>query len=140
MMQKKDTTDINAMMEIQFCIEINAGSLTILILSILNELASNLIGNHDFLSFSKYRQELKNTCCEIFESRWVVENNMIIFKISGNRFLHHMIRYLVGTMVGVCQGRISKKEFKLLLNNPKKGCPNFKSTTPGSFLEKIKYD
>ena len=32
MMQKKDTTDINAMMEIQFCIEINAGSLTILIL------------------------------------------------------------------------------------------------------------
>ena len=25
----------------------------------LNKLASNLIGNHDFLSFSKYRKELK---------------------------------------------------------------------------------
>ena len=107
---------------------------------ILNELASNLIGNHDFLSFSKYRQELKNTCCEIFESRWVVENNMIIFKISGNRFLHHMIRYLVGTMVGVCQGRISNKEFKLLLDNPKKDVQILKAPPQGLFLEKIKYD
>ena len=52
MMQKKDTTDINAMMEIQFCIEINAGSLNNIKIVILNELASNLIGNHDFLSFS----------------------------------------------------------------------------------------
>ena len=102
---------------------------------ILNELASNLIGNHDFLSFSKYRKELKNTCCEIFESKWLVENNMIIFKISGNRFLHHMVRYLVGSMVGVCQGRMSNKEFKLLLNNPKKDVRILKAPPQGLFLE-----
>ena len=69
-----------------------------------------------------------------------VENNIIIFKINGNRFLHHMIRYLVGTMVGVCQGRISNKEFKLLLINPKKDVQILKAPPQGLFLEKIKYD
>ena len=87
-----------------------------------------------------YKRQLKNTFCEIFESKWLVENNMIIFKISGNRFLHHMIRYLVGTMVGVCQGRISNKEFKLLLNNPKKDVQILKAPPEGLFLEKIEYD
>jgi len=51
-----------------------------------------------------------------------------------------MIRYLVGTMVGVCQGRISNKEFKLLLNNPKKDVQILKAPPQGLFLEKIKYD
>ena len=106
----------------------------------LNELASYLVGNHDFLSFCKYREEMENTYCEIFESKWLVENNMIIFKISANRFLHHMIRYLVGTMVGVCQGRISAKEFKLLLYYPKKNVQILKAPPQGLFLEKINYE
>ena len=106
----------------------------------LNEIASYLIGNHDFLSFCKYRKELENTVCEIFESRWLVENNMIIYKISANRFLHHMIRYLVGTMVGVCQGRISSKYFKSLLKNPRKDVQILKAPPQGLFLEKIKYE
>ena len=106
----------------------------------LNELASYLVGCHDFLSFCKYREEMENTYCEIFESKWLVENNMIIFKISANRFLHHMIRYLVGTMVGVNQGRLSAKEFKLLLDNPKKNVQILKAPPQGLFLEKIDYE
>ena len=106
----------------------------------LNELASLLIGNHDFLSFCKYSEEVKNTSCKIFESKWLVENNMIVYKISANRFLHHMIRYLVGTMVGVCQGRISAKDFELLLNNPKKDVQILKAPPQGLFLEKIYYE
>ena len=106
----------------------------------LNELASTLVGNHDFLSFCKYRKEMENTFCEIFDSKWLVENNMTIFVISANRFLHHMIRFLVGTMVGVSQGRLSAKEFKLLLDNPKKNVQILKAPPQGLFLEKIDYE
>ncbi len=105
----------------------------------LNRLAGQLIGNQDFLSFSKYRKEMKNTICEVFHSEWSFEDNMFIFRISANRFLHHMIRYLVGTMIAVCDQRFTELEFQLLLNNPKKNVRIFKAPPQGLILEKINY-
>jgi len=105
----------------------------------LNNLSEQLIGTHDFLSFCKYRAELINTVCEIFHSRWSFEDNMIIFKISANRFLHHMIRYLVGTMVAVYNGRFKEHEFLSLLKNPRKNVKIFKAPPQGLILEKIDY-
>jgi tRNA pseudouridine38-40 synthase len=105
----------------------------------LNQLSGYLIGTHDFLSFCKYREELKNTVCEIFESQWSFENNICTFKISANRFLHHMIRYLVGTMVAVCDQRFSEFDFQTLLDNPRKNVQIFKAPPQGLILEKILY-
>ena len=83
---------------------------------------------------------LKSTNCSVLYSHWSCEERMITFKIEANRFLHHMIRYLVGTMIGVCQGRISAKEFKLLINYPKKNVQILKAPPQGLLLEKIRYD
>mgnify|MGYP001172126269 FL=1 len=106
----------------------------------LNDVASQLIGVHDFLSFCKYREEMKDTRCEVFDSQWLIDHNMIIFRISANRFLHHMIRYLVGTMIAVCDGRLTKKDFSLLLNKPKKNVRIFKAPPQGLIFEKVIYD
>ena len=106
----------------------------------LNDIASQLIGVHDFLSFCKYRVEMKDTRCEVFDSQWLIDHNMIIFRISANRFLHHMIRYLVGTMIAVCDGRFTKKDFQLLLNKPKKNVRIFKAPPQGLIFEKVIYD
>ncbi len=105
----------------------------------LNHLAGQLIGNKDFLSFSKYREEMKDTMCEVFDSKWSFEDNMFIFRISANRFLHHMIRYLVGTMIAVCNQRFTELEFQSLLNNPRKNVRIFKAPPQGLILEKINY-
>ena len=35
----------------------------------------------------------------------------IPFHIQANRYLHHMIRYIVGSMIGVYEKRMSKKDF-----------------------------
>jgi len=106
----------------------------------LNDLSKYIIGNHDFLSFSKYRKELKNTKCTIYQSNWSCNQEMIVFKINANRYLHHMIRYLVGSMVGVYHNRMTKKEFLLLLNKPRKNVKIFKAPPIGLILEKIDYE
>jgi len=106
----------------------------------LNEFANLIEGSFDFLSFSKINKELKNTICDIYESKWYKSENMLIFNVCGNRFLHHMVRYLVGTMVAGVQGKISLDYFRDLLNNPQKNVKIFKAPPEGLILVKIDYD
>ena len=105
----------------------------------LNIFANQLIGTHDFLSFSKFNKDQKNTDCIVFESKWVSNEKMLTYKIGANRFLHHMIRYLVGTMVALYQKRFSEKEFLSLLKEPRKQVKIVKAPPQGLILEKINY-
>ena len=106
----------------------------------LNSLAKKIIGTHDFLSFSKYNPDISSTKCKIYDSKWILNKDMVTFSIVSNRFLHHMIRYLVGTMIAVSEGRISKKSFNFLLANPRKNVRIFKAPSQGLILNKIDYE
>lgn len=106
----------------------------------LNACAELLIGEHDFESFCKVNPELKGTRCTIYHSLWRKEENMLTFFISGNRFLHHMVRYLVGTMVAVSQNRLTIDSFKKLLNEPDKNAHVFRAPPQGLILEKVDYE
>lgn len=108
--------------------------------SLLDVFAKKIIGTHDFLSFSKLNKQLKNTVCDIYASKWFTSENMLIFNVCGNRFLHHMVRYLVGTMVAGAQGKVSLEYFEDLLINPQKNVKIFKAPPEGLILDKIDYD
>ena len=106
----------------------------------LNSLSQNLLGNLDFLSFSKFRKDLKNTKCNIFSAYWKKDKNMYTFHVKANRYLHHMIRYIVGSMIGVYQNRMSREEFLLLIQKPRKSVHIFKAPPQGLILNKVNYD
>ena len=106
----------------------------------LDIFANKITGTHDFLSFSKLNKQLENTECSIYESKWFKSENMLIFNISGNRFLHHMVRYLVGTMVAGAQCKLSLDYFNDLLINPQKNVKIFKAPPEGLILIGIDYD
>ena len=108
--------------------------------STLNRFSQKIMGEHDFLSFSKLNKQLDNTKCNIYQSEWIENDNMLIFNVCGNRFLHHMVRYLVGTMVAGSQGKISLDYFEDLLNNPQKNVKMFKAPPEGLMLIGIDYD
>ena len=105
--------------------------------------ASKLIeGEHDFLSFSKFSGK-ENNRCKIFSSKWLFDDKneqKLSYIIHGNRFLHHMVRYLVGTMIAVGQNKISIDDFLNLLNNPKKDARIFKAPSKGLILKEIFYE
>ena len=108
--------------------------------TILKDLETELLGKHDFLSFSKFDIEKKNTICEIFQSKWRLKDEKLFYIIEGNRFLHHMVRYLVGTMIGCMQGKIAKKDFLSLLDNPIKNARLLKAPAHGLILNRIFYE
>ena len=109
-------------------------------IKILNKLAELIIGEHDFLSFSKYNPEIKNTRSMIYYSKWHMEEEFLSYKVSANRFLHHMIRYLVGVMVAVSEKRSSVKDFKTLLHEPQKNVQIHRAPARGLQLLEVEYD
>ena len=109
-------------------------------IKILNKLAEFIIGEHDFLSFSKYNPEIKNTRSTIYHSKWHKEEQFLSYTICANRFLHHMIRYLVGVMVAVSEERFSIKHFKTLLHEPQKNVQIHRAPACGLQLLEVEYD
>ncbi|HVZ77131.1 MAG TPA: tRNA pseudouridine(38-40) synthase TruA [Gemmatimonadaceae bacterium] len=54
--------------------------------------------------------------CRVLLARWRDRPGGLVFEIEANRFLHHMVRFLVGTMVDVGTGRRDAEEFRALLH------------------------
>jgi tRNA pseudouridine38-40 synthase len=75
-------------------------------LTLLQRGAALLPGDHSFKAFAKVGQESRGDRCHVQASEWVPwEEVGVAFQITANRFLHHMVRYLVGTMVDVARDR-----------------------------------
>lgn len=81
----------------------------------MNEAAALLIGKHDFKSFSKVHTQVNNFFCEVFEATWTHADGKLVFSIKANRFLRNMVRAIVGTLIEVGRGKLSKTDLLNIL-------------------------
>jgi len=108
--------------------------------SVLHEAAGVLLGDHSFLAFAKAGQEERGDRCLIHRSRWVAwEGIGLAYHVSANRFLHHMVRYLVGTMVDAARGRRPVGDLLRLLESPQGLETSPPSPPQGLYLTHVAY-
>ena len=107
---------------------------------LLHQAAAILLTYTDFTSFSKKHTQVNNFNCNIFISRWIEENDCLVFNVKSNRFLRGMVRALVATMLKVGRGQITIEQFKNIIES--KDCANAFFDTPahGLFLVKVDYE
>jgi len=86
---------------------------------LLDAAAAELTGEHDFRAFSAVGQRKPHYRCRVVVSRWDRRPNAegFIFTIEADRFLHRMVRFLVGTMVDVARGRRPPADMGRLLRS-----------------------
>ena len=106
---------------------------------LLSRCAEALPGSHSFTSFCVASSAGKGTVCRILEARWRRRGTEFHFDIRGNRFVHGMVRSLVGTMVAVASGRMTVEDFKLLLLRPARGRSAPPAPAHGLTLVKVAY-
>ena len=77
--------------------------------------AANLfVGTHDFSAFCGNRNFKKSTVRSV-ESFEIVQNgNEVVFTVTGNGFLQHMVRIMVGTLLEVGKGTRSAESISQL--------------------------
>jgi tRNA pseudouridine38-40 synthase len=81
----------------------------------LQECAAALPGRHDFTAFTPSETEHTHFRCDVALAEWRQHGEMLEFWIEADKFLRHMNRALVGTMLDVAGGRRTVDEFTALL-------------------------
>ncbi|HEY7233866.1 MAG TPA: tRNA pseudouridine(38-40) synthase TruA [Gemmatimonadaceae bacterium] len=79
--------------------------------------ASMLEGDHCFRAFAVLGTAPAHDDhrCIVHVARWRDRPGGLVFEIEANRFLHHMVRFLVGTMIDVASGQRPLGDFAALL-------------------------
>jgi tRNA pseudouridine38-40 synthase len=129
-------------------------------LATLQQAATHILGTHDFTSFAAVdpdlttRAELTDTdppstpysllptpCLRtIHHSTWRQQEDLLIYRITGNGFLHHMVRNLVGTFVEAAAGRISADEIPKILAACNRSAAGPTAPASGLFLVEVEYE
>jgi tRNA pseudouridine38-40 synthase len=79
----------------------------------MRDAAGLVLGEHDFTSFAAVDPERgkqddeKDNQRTIFSSEWRREGDLLVYRASGDGFLHHMVRNLVGTFLLVGKGSLT---------------------------------
>lgn len=104
--------------------------------------AANLIrGENCFRGFAVRgtAPESDDHRCNVLDARWTERDAGLAFFIKANRFLHHMVRFLVGTMLDVAAGRRSITDIEVLLNALDNQSVSPPAPAHGLYLEKVEY-
>ena len=75
------------------------------------------LGKHDFTSFCKYNPDVKSTFCDIKTFGFHRDNEDLIFEINADRFLHNMVRRLVGTVLNISRFKENPNIIAELIEN-----------------------
>lgn len=109
--------------------------------ALLQAIPPLLLGEHQFLAFA-----VRGTApatddhrCTVHEARWSERPGGWIFEIAANRFLHHMVRFLVGTSLDVASGRRPLADIPRLLQSPDNREVSPPAPPHALYLERVEY-
>jgi tRNA pseudouridine38-40 synthase len=123
-------------------------------LALLQRAAGEVVGEHDFMSLaasdpdcstrgedgSPADVEGKSTIRTIFTSAWEEPSEeMLVYRVRGNGFLHHMVRNLVGTMIEIARGQFPADAMPRILEARARSAAGPTAPARGLFLHSVEY-
>jgi len=122
--------------------------------------AGAVVGEHDFTSFAAVDPErVERMMAEadeneranatvalaptnvrrVFSSMWHRDLDELIYTIRGNGFLHHMVRNLVGTLILVGKGTLTRQDFERILTARNRSAAGPTAPPTGLSLVNVEY-
>lgn len=101
--------------------------------------AALIAGTHDFSGFCVLRSRKADNRCAIKQAAWRRSGRRLYFQITGDRFLHHMVRFLVGAQIEVALGKLTPEQFRQIIEHPESRRAKFPAPPDGLYLERVKF-
>lgn len=118
---------------------------------LLQQAANQFLGEHDFISFaasdpdltSRTIDVLPTTVRRVFFSNWeereTDDGDLLVYRIRGNGFLHHMVRNIVGTMLDAARGQLLPSDIPAILAARSRSAAGPTAPACGLFLHSVEY-
>jgi tRNA pseudouridine38-40 synthase len=124
---------------------------------ILQQTAQDVLGEHDFISLAATDPDLtsradadlddtlprpapRSTIRTISSSAWTEHpDDLLIYRVRGNGFLHHMVRNLVGTMLEIARGQFPADSMPAILATRSRSAAGPTASASGLFLHSVEY-
>jgi tRNA pseudouridine38-40 synthase len=101
--------------------------------------AANLLGEHDFSSFTPVTNDA-NKVCRVLDLSVVREGAQIGIDVEATRFVHHMVRAIAGTLMEVGRGRMDPEQVGELLRKKDRRLAGPTAPAHGLTLLHVRYD
>jgi len=107
----------------------------------MREATPDLLGTHDFDAFCIKQSDTINRVCSVRHARWVQEERPhdLRFEIVADRFLHGMVRAVVGTLVDIGHGRRPVDDLTRILKSRDRQEAGPSAPAHGLVLEQVGY-
>lgn len=105
----------------------------------MQKAADKILGKNNFKSFCRNISEVSHHFCTIKSIIWTKKESVIKFEIAADRFLHGMVRALVGTFVDIGLGKLTIDDFMRILEAKDRTKASQAAPAKGLFLEQVIY-
>jgi len=104
--------------------------------------ASQLEGTHDFRALSAAGQRKPHYRCRVTHAAWRPREDAdgYIFEVEADRFLHRMVRFLVGLSVDIAQARRPPDDLRRLLAGTDNRDASPPAPAQGLYFVRARYD
>jgi tRNA pseudouridine38-40 synthase len=103
--------------------------------------AGLVCGEHEFRGLAAAGVAHGDYRCRVTLAHWTPRADALgmTFTIEANRFLHRMVRFLVGTMIDIALGRRPPSDLPALLQAPDNQAASPPAPPQGLYLETVRY-
>ena len=109
-------------------------------LDAMTRAAALVVGTHDFSAFRSVGSEISSPVRTVTRSEWRHAGGLFTYEISGDGFLRHMVRAIVGTLVEIGRGWRQAENIPTLLANGTRANAGATAPPHGLFLASVDYD
>lgn len=105
----------------------------------MNTAAALMLQHENYRCFCKGKPPKDNDKCTVTHAQWTQNGHDLVFTISANRFLRSMVRSSVGTLLKVGFGKMSIRDFELLLKSGNRSEAGKSVPAHGLYLTDVQY-